>query len=136
MKASPVSPGAWQWVANRTRKPEATPHPHARLIIGAVFASLVLIAALAVLAVDRILGEFAGGPRISITNQCGHDLYADDGRDGLPIEAGQTILWASESESGDKTLRLWWSSTDAVNGVEGRLVQVHGDSVLSGAQCP
>ena len=76
------------------------------------------------------------GWTISITNACGHDLYADDGKDGLSILEGETLSWDGASRSGDKVIRLWRSSNDFVSGVDGLVVNLHGDSVLKGPQCP
>jgi len=73
---------------------------------------------------------------ISITNNCGHDVYADDGRDGISIGAGETIKWDGATQSGDKTISLWSSPSDHVRGGDGLVVELHGDSVLTGSQCP
>jgi hypothetical protein len=89
-------------------------------------------------ALVAFLSIFVGenGREISITNRCGRDLYADDGRDGVPIKSGETLRWDGASESGSKTIRLWSSATEHVNGVEALEVTLHGDSVLESASCP
>ncbi len=103
----------------------------------AASASVVVggLVCVAVLALGSAFDHWNGW-EISITNGCGDDLYADDGADGLPILDGQTISWDRAARSGDKTLTLWRSLSDRVSGIEGHVVNLHGDSVLTGRQCP
>ena len=103
----------------------------------AVIAGLAALAVAATAAVWAVKYSFDhwNGWAISITNDCGFELYADDGSDGLRISAGETISWGGASRSGDKMIRLWRYS-DRLMEVKGLVVNLHGDSVLAGASCP
>lgn len=83
-----------------------------------------------------LLSSPLNGWTISITNGCGFAVYADDGRDGIRIEADETIRWSGASESGEKVIRLWrFEPGDGPVDAEA-VVKLRGDSLLSGETCP
>lgn len=103
-------------------------------IAGAVAVVLGALICVALLTLGSTFDHW-NGSEISITNNCGHDVYADDGRDGVPIKASETIRWDGASPSGDKTITLWTSMSEHVSGGDGLVVTLRGDSVLTGSQC-
>jgi len=100
------------------------------IALGALLVVLLLGGA-ACLALDRALDDLDNS--ISVTNGCGFDIYADDGRDGLRIRDGETIRWGTEGPM-DKTIWVWRGNR--VEGVAGLEVELRGDSLLTGSSCP
>jgi hypothetical protein len=101
-----------------------------------VVAACVLIAGAAFRRLASSFEHWNGWP-IAITNGCGYDLYADDGHDGLRMPAGETVTWERASRSGEKSIRVWsWLSALDHDNRPGLLVELNGDSVLSGERCP
>jgi hypothetical protein len=103
-----------------------------RLIVMVVTAVLTLGAVI----VWRIAEGFGhwNGRTVSITNECGYDVYADNNHDGFAIPDGSTVVSEHASRSHELTISLWRGR----GGDRGQalVVELRGDSNLSGDRCP
>ena len=73
---------------------------------------------------------------ISVTNNCGHDIWLGVGENGAVIFEEESSQWVAASVLGTTRLRLWRSLDDFNAWVDATEVSVRGDSVLNGLDCP
>lgn len=109
--------------------------PSRRLVL--VIAALGIVASALVAWLGyRILSTPYHGWTISISNQCGYDVFATDAHDGIVVPADETIRWDRASKSLEQTLQLRsYAQTAGPIGNE-LTVKPTGNSVLSGSSCP
>jgi hypothetical protein len=133
----PSETGAFQWVDPAFVRSHGNGRwrPSRRSVL--VIAALGIVASACVAWLGyRTLSTPYNGWTISISNDCGYDVYATDAHDGIVIPADETIRWDHASKSLEKTIQL--RSHEQTAGPVGNelTVKLTGNFVLSGSSCP
>ena len=133
----PSEAGAWRWIDPVFIRSHGDRRwrPSRRLVLGIAALGIVVVGVVAWLGY-RVLSTPYNGWTISISNQCGYDVYATDAHDGIVIAADETIRWGHASRSLEKTVGLRRYEPTAGPVGDEMTVKLRGNSVLSGSNCP